>query len=103
MVRFELSTLDSEPGLVAYMNIFARTNDVVAKYTLKKVVEDWNAPPHVQRGPCQARARSLELEPARSQEPTSQAPARVCQHGSCRASRHPAHPRRRAPLLYLPP
>ena len=51
MVRFELSTLDSEPGLVAYMNIFARTNDVVAKYTLKKVVEDWNAPPHVQRGP----------------------------------------------------
>jgi len=45
VVRFELSTLDSEPGLVAYMNIFARTNDVVAKYTLKKVVEDWNVTP----------------------------------------------------------
>ena len=35
MVRFELSTLDSEPGLVAYMNIFARTNEVAAKYNLK--------------------------------------------------------------------
>ena len=45
VVRFELSTLDSEPGLVAYMNIFARTNEVVAKYNLKKVVEDWNVTP----------------------------------------------------------
>jgi hypothetical protein len=35
VVRFELSTLDSEPGLVAYMNIFARTNEVAAKYNLK--------------------------------------------------------------------
>ena len=49
VVRFELSTLDSEPGLVAYMNIFARTNEVVAKYNLKKVVEDWNASPQVER------------------------------------------------------
>ena len=45
VIRFELSTLDSEPGLVAYMNIFARTNEVVAKYMLKKVVEDWNVTP----------------------------------------------------------
>tara|TARA_B110001452_G_C15168351_1_gene406137 strand:+ start:51 stop:1136 length:1086 start_codon:yes stop_codon:yes gene_type:complete len=45
VLRFELSTLDSEPGLVAYMNIFARTNEVVFKYTLKKVVEDWNVTP----------------------------------------------------------
>ena len=52
VVRFELSTLDSEPGLVAYMNIFARTNEVVAKYNLKKVVEDWNASPHVERATC---------------------------------------------------
>ena len=27
------------------MNIFARTNEVVAKYSLKKVVEDWNVTP----------------------------------------------------------
>ena len=45
VLRFELSTLDSEPGLVAYMNIFARTSEVVSKYTLKKVVEDWNVTP----------------------------------------------------------
>ena len=46
VVRFELATLDSEPGLVAYMNIFSRTNGVVSKYLLKKVVEDWNVAPH---------------------------------------------------------
>lgn len=46
VVRFELSTLDSEPGLVAYMNIFARSNTNVANYKLTKVVEDWNVTPH---------------------------------------------------------
>jgi len=46
VVRFELSTLDSEPGLVAYMNIFARSNATVSKYILKKVVEDWNVTPN---------------------------------------------------------
>jgi len=45
VIRFELSTLDSEPGLVAYMNIFARTDLTVNKYLLKKVVEDWNVTP----------------------------------------------------------
>ena len=45
VVRFEMSTLDSEPGLVAYMNLFARTNHVVSKFLLKKVVEDWNVTP----------------------------------------------------------
>ena len=45
MVRFELATLDSEPGLGAYMNVFARTSEVVSKFMLKKVVEDWNVTP----------------------------------------------------------
>ena len=39
VVRFEMSTLDSEPGLVAYMNLFARTNHVVSKFLLKKARE----------------------------------------------------------------
>ena len=42
VVRFELSTLDSEPGLGAYMNVFARSHHVVSKFMLRKVVEDWN-------------------------------------------------------------
>jgi len=45
VVRFELSTLDSEPGLVAYMNMFARSNRVVNSLMLRKVVEDWNVTP----------------------------------------------------------
>jgi len=45
VVRFELSTLDSEPGLVAYMNMFARSNATVNKLMLRKVVEDWNVTP----------------------------------------------------------
>uniref|UniRef100_A0A7S4B770 Uncharacterized protein n=1 Tax=Chrysotila carterae TaxID=13221 RepID=A0A7S4B770_CHRCT len=45
VIRFELSTLDSEPGLVAYMNIFARSNSNVNKNKLSKVVEDWNVTP----------------------------------------------------------
>jgi len=45
VVRFELSTLDSEPGLVAFMNMFARSNSVVNKLMLRKVVEDWNVTP----------------------------------------------------------
>jgi len=45
VVRFELSTLDSEPGLVAYMNMFARSNAVVNNLMLRKVVEDWNVTP----------------------------------------------------------
>uniref|UniRef100_A0A7S2IBN6 Uncharacterized protein n=1 Tax=Haptolina brevifila TaxID=156173 RepID=A0A7S2IBN6_9EUKA len=45
VVRFELSTLDSEPGLGAYMNVFARSHHVVSKFMLRKVVEDWNVTP----------------------------------------------------------
>jgi len=45
VVRFELSTLDSEPGLGAYMNVFSRSHHVVSKYMLRKVVEDWNVTP----------------------------------------------------------
>merc|ERR1719473_1787214 len=45
VVRFELATLDSEPGLGAYMNVFARSQHVVGKFQLRKVVEDWNVTP----------------------------------------------------------
>ena len=45
VVRFELATLDSEPGLGAYMNVFARSQHVVSKFQLRKVVEDWNVTP----------------------------------------------------------
>ena len=45
VVRFELSTLDAEPGLGAYMNVFARSQHVVSKFALRKVVEDWNVTP----------------------------------------------------------
>jgi len=45
VVRFELSTLDAEPGLGAYMNVFARSQHVVSKFQLRKVVEDWNVTP----------------------------------------------------------
>jgi len=45
VVRFELATLDSEPGLSAYMNVFSRSHRVIGKYLLKKVVEDWNVTP----------------------------------------------------------
>lgn len=45
VIRFEMNTVDSEPGLVAYMNILLRCNDVVQKYKLTKVVEHWNVKP----------------------------------------------------------
>jgi len=45
VVRFELATLDAEPGLGAYLNVFARSAHVVSKFQLKKVVEDWNVTP----------------------------------------------------------
>lgn len=37
VVCFKLSTVDSEPGLIAYMNIFNRCNSLVNKYQLVKV------------------------------------------------------------------
>lgn len=45
VVRFELATLDSEPGLVAYMNMFARSAPAINGNMLRKVVEDWNVTP----------------------------------------------------------
>lgn len=45
VIRFDLKTIESEKGLVAYMNVMARSNMVVQKYCLKKVVEDWNTQP----------------------------------------------------------
>ena len=45
VVRFEFATLDSEPGLGAYMNVFSRSHHVITKFLLKKVVEDWNVTP----------------------------------------------------------
>ena len=44
-VRFDLSTVDSEKGLLAYMNVMVHGNHVVQKYMLKKVVEDWDTKP----------------------------------------------------------
>ncbi|KAL3911540.1 MAG: hypothetical protein SGPRY_008653 [Prymnesium sp.] len=37
VVRFEMSTLDSEPGLVAFMNMFSRSHHVVNQLKLRKV------------------------------------------------------------------
>jgi len=45
VVRFDYSTLEAEPGLGAYMNVYARSNHVISKFGLKKVVEDWNVTP----------------------------------------------------------
>lgn len=45
VVRFEMASVDSERGLQAYMNVMARSGDVVMKYQLKKVVEDWHSRP----------------------------------------------------------
>ena len=44
-VRFDLTTVDSEKGLLAYMNVMVSSNEVVQKYLLKKVVEDWDTKP----------------------------------------------------------
>lgn len=45
--RFEIASLDAaaERGLLAYMNALATTNDLIHKYELQKVVEDWSAKP----------------------------------------------------------
>lgn len=45
VIRFEMATLESEPGLVSYMNVFSRTSSIVSEWRLKKVVEDWNVTP----------------------------------------------------------
>ena len=42
---FETVSLDCERGLVAYMNVFARSHPMMHEYTLSKVHEDWNTKP----------------------------------------------------------
>jgi uncharacterized protein (DUF1501 family) len=45
VVRFEMRTLEEEPGLIAYMNVLVSSQGVASDYCLKKVVEDWNVTP----------------------------------------------------------
>ncbi|OWZ13306.1 hypothetical protein PHMEG_00013390 [Phytophthora megakarya] len=45
VVRFNEVAIECENGLVAYMNVFCKTNRVTSKYGLHKVAEDWNAKP----------------------------------------------------------
>ena len=45
VIRFPLHAVDSDAGLVAYMNVLTRTNAVIMKYQLVKVVEHWNVRP----------------------------------------------------------
>ncbi|KAL4176341.1 hypothetical protein KRP22_001292 [Phytophthora ramorum] len=45
VVRFNEVSIECENGLVAYMNVFCKTNRVPSKYGLHKVAEDWNAKP----------------------------------------------------------
>jgi hypothetical protein len=45
VVRFAMSTLEEEPGLIAYMNVLAASHAVVTDNRLRKVVEDWNVTP----------------------------------------------------------
>ena len=44
-VRFDLVTVESQVGLLAYMNILASQDSTVGGYGLQKVVEDWNTKP----------------------------------------------------------
>ena len=45
VVAFLLETVDSDEGLLAYMNILCRCNEMLNKHKLKKVVEQWNVRP----------------------------------------------------------
>mgnify|MGYP000074998994 CR=1 FL=1 len=44
-VRFKLSELRSERGVVAYMNVMCASNRIIDKHKLKKVLTDWNTKP----------------------------------------------------------
>ena len=44
VLRFQIDTVDYEPGLVAYMNTLLR-NELVNKHSFTKVVESWNVAP----------------------------------------------------------
>jgi hypothetical protein len=45
IARFKLDTIDSEKGLVAYMNVMSRDHPVICKYRLVRIVEDWDTKP----------------------------------------------------------
>ena len=45
-ICFRVDTVDSVPGLVAYMNNFLRCSELVNQNGLTKVVESWNLRPH---------------------------------------------------------
>lgn len=44
-IRFKEETIESEHGLIAYMNIFIQSHRIASKYKLQKVAEDWNTKP----------------------------------------------------------
>lgn len=46
VVEFNIESLDSEKGLLAYMNMLTQTNEVVSENGLSKVVELWNHYPN---------------------------------------------------------
>ena len=90
VVRFELSTLDSEPGLVAYMNMFARSNKVVNKLLLRKVITRPCLCPCPCPCPCpraRAPARQTEQRMEKLAEPNTRVEghvARLYGRGLCR-------------------
>mmetsp|Transcript_22626 Transcript_22626/g.31544 ORF Transcript_22626/g.31544 Transcript_22626/m.31544 type:complete len:328 (+) Transcript_22626:165-1148(+) len=45
VIRFNLNSVDSEQGLVTYMNVFLRCNKLVTKYDVTRVTEQWNVKP----------------------------------------------------------
>eukprot|EP00899_Mesostigma_viride_P018061 jgi/Mesvir1/26256/Mv01619-RA.1 len=45
VVKFRVETVESLPGLTAYMNVMVRCNEVVLKYQLTKAVENWDCSP----------------------------------------------------------
>mmetsp|Transcript_33363 Transcript_33363/g.72785 ORF Transcript_33363/g.72785 Transcript_33363/m.72785 type:complete len:360 (-) Transcript_33363:224-1303(-) len=45
VIRFYLDSVDSERGLIAYMNVFMRCNELVRKYQMTRVTENWNVKP----------------------------------------------------------
>ncbi|KAG2782368.1 hypothetical protein JG687_00000580 [Phytophthora cactorum] len=45
VVRFNDVSIECDNGVVAYMNVFCKTNRVACKYGLRKVAEDWNSKP----------------------------------------------------------
>ncbi len=45
VVRIPLAGVDSEQGLLAYMNVLIRCNELVTKYQVQKVPEFWGTAP----------------------------------------------------------